>query len=193
MVQLYGRCLGKVFTFFSSNTYLNSWYWERISWTWFNSWWRKNVNQECISSCGSLHEGFCSNKQRLGHLSLLVPSRSSFCLKFCMLLTRVSHSRALCCGVSKWKLIVWQSTHGLCETSQDNTMMTWFLRDEMTLKTTLLVWEPMVTSNGLVSCVINFYERFWPSMTLIGIGVLFSTRANLYYRTNSLSKKMLMR
>ncbi len=31
MVQLYGRCLGKVFTFFFSNTYLNSWYWEQIS------------------------------------------------------------------------------------------------------------------------------------------------------------------
>jgi hypothetical protein len=28
-----------------------------------------------------------------------------------------------------------------------------FLGNEMTLETTLLVWEPMVTSNGLVSCV----------------------------------------
>jgi hypothetical protein len=30
-------------------------------------------------------------------------------------------------------------------------MMKSFLKDEMTLKTTLLVWEPMVTSYGLVS------------------------------------------
>jgi len=32
---------------------------------WFNIWWRKNKNQECISSCGSLYEGFCSNKLKL--------------------------------------------------------------------------------------------------------------------------------
>ncbi len=55
-------------------------------------------------------------------------------------------------------------------------MMTRFLGDEMTLKITLLVWEPMVTFNGLVSCVINIDERFQPSMTSTGIGVLFSTK-----------------
>jgi len=38
-------------------------------------------------------------------------------------------------------------------------MMTRFLEDEMTLKTTLLVWEPMVTFNGLVLCVISHDER----------------------------------
>jgi hypothetical protein len=38
-------------------------------------------------------------------------------------------------------------------------MMTKFLGDEMTLKTTLLMWEPMVTSNGLVSCVIGLDEK----------------------------------
>jgi hypothetical protein len=37
-------------------------------------------------------------------------------------------------------------------------MMIGFLEDEMTLKTTLLVWEPMVTSNGLVSCVIGLMK-----------------------------------
>jgi hypothetical protein len=48
----------------------------------------------------------------------------------------------------------------------------------MTLKTTLLVWEPMVTFNGLVSCVISHDERFRPSMTSTGTSVFFSTRTN---------------
>ncbi len=65
-------------------------------------------------------------------------------------------------------------------------MMTRFFGDEMTLKTTLLMWEPMVTSNGLVSWVTNLDERLWLSMTLIDIGVLFSIRTNLYCWTNSL-------
>jgi hypothetical protein len=38
-------------------------------------------------------------------------------------------------------------------------MMTRFFEDEMTLKTTLLVWESMVTSNGLVTCVIGLDEK----------------------------------
>jgi hypothetical protein len=35
-----------------------------------------------------------------------------------------------------------------------------FVEDEMTLKTTLLICDPMVISNALVSCVISFEERF---------------------------------
>ncbi len=61
-----------------------------------------------------------------------------------------------------------------------------FIRDEITLKTTLLVWEPMVTSNGLVSSMIVPKVKFRPSMTSTNIGVLFSTRVNLYCHTNSL-------
>ncbi len=38
-------------------------------------------------------------------------------------------------------------------------MMTSFFEDEMTLKTTVLVWKPMVTSNGLVSQVTGLDER----------------------------------
>jgi len=34
-----------------------------------------------------------------------------------------------------------------------------FLENKMTLKTTLPLWEPMVTCNGLVSCVIGLDER----------------------------------
>jgi hypothetical protein len=39
---------------------------KNLIWMWLNIWWGKNVNQECIFSCGSLHESFCSNEQRLG-------------------------------------------------------------------------------------------------------------------------------
>jgi len=68
-------------------------------------------------------------------------------------------------------------------------MMIGFLKDEMTLKTTLLVWELMITSNGLVSCVIGRDEKFQPLMTPINIDVLFFVRTNLYHRTSSLSIK----
>jgi hypothetical protein len=37
--------------------------------------------------------------------------------------------------------------------------------------------------------VIGFNERFWPLMTLINIGVFFSTKINLYCHTNSLYMK----
>jgi hypothetical protein len=67
--------------------------------------------------------------------------------------------------------------------------MTRFLGDEMTLKITLLLWEPMVTYNGLVSWVIVPNQTLQPSMTSTCIGVFFSIIANLYCRTNSLSIK----
>jgi hypothetical protein len=64
-----------------------------------------------------------------------------------------------------------------------------FLGDEMTLNLTLLVWELMVTSKALVSCVTGLDENPQPSMTSIGISVFFFTRANLYCCTNFLSMK----
>jgi len=51
------------------------------------------------------------------------------------------------------------------------------------------VWEAMVTSNGLVSCLISPDEKLLPSMNSIGIGVFFSTKANVYYCISSLSIK----
>ncbi len=74
---------------------------------------------------------------------------------------------------------------------QAKTIQWWheFLRDEMTLKTTLLVWELMVAFNGLVSWVTGPNKRLWPLMTSTSTNVFFSTRANLYCRTNSLSIK----
>ncbi len=115
----------------------------------------------------------------LGYLGLLVHLKSSFCFKFCMhsslclflltwhtpswfltcmLLTKVSRSKASCCDVSKCKLLICQFVHGLCKIIQDNLIMTKKFGDEMILKTTLLVWKPMVKSNGLVSCVTNLHE-----------------------------------
>ncbi len=134
-------------------------------------------------------KAFAPMYKGLGHLGLFVPLRFPCCFKFCMLLTKVSHSKALCYGVSKWKLLVRQSICELCKTSQDNPMIIGFLGDEMTLKTTLLVWEPMVTSNGLVLWMINPNERLWPSMISTDTGVFFSIKTNLYCHTNSLSIK----
>ncbi len=132
---------------------------------------------------------FVPTNKILGHLSLIVPSKFSLCFKFCMFFSKVSHSKASCCGVSKWRFFICQSIWGLCKTNQDNPMMIGFLKDEMTLKTTLLVWKPMVNlpSNGLVSYVTS--ERFRPSMTSTGPGVLLSIKANLYCYTTSMSIK----
>ncbi len=134
-------------------------------------------------------KAFAPTNKSLGHLSLLIPSRSSLCSKFCILLRRILHSKALCYGVSKWKLFICQSICELCRTNQDNPMMIGVFRNEMTLMTTLLVWELMVTSDGLVSCVIGLDERFRPLMISINTNVFFSIKTNLYCHTNSLSIK----
>ncbi len=39
---------------------------RNFMWTWFNIWWKKNINQGCFSFCDNLYEGFYSNKQRFG-------------------------------------------------------------------------------------------------------------------------------
>jgi hypothetical protein len=127
--------------------------------TWSNIWWKKNINQECVSSHGNLHESFCSNEQRFGAPSPFYTTKVSLLLQNLHVFYEGFTLHASCCGVSKWKFFIHQSIHGLCRTSQDNPMMTWFLWDEMTLKTTLLVWELMVTSNGLVSWVIGPNEK----------------------------------
>jgi hypothetical protein len=137
----------------------------------------------------NLYESFCFNKQRLGVLGILVLLRSSFYFKFCMLLIRVSQSRATCCGDSNWRFIIRQSIHELCRASQNNLMMIRFFGNEMTLKTTLIVWQLMVTFNALVSYVTSPNERFQALMTSIEICVLFSTRANSYCCTYFLLMK----
>ncbi len=46
-------------------------------------------------------KAFAPTNKSLGLQGLLVPSRSFICFKLCKLITRVSHFKALCCGVSK--------------------------------------------------------------------------------------------
>ncbi len=92
-------------------------------------------------------------------------------------------------GVSKWKLLICQSTCRLCKTNQDNPMMIRFFGDEMTLKITLLVCNPMVIFNALVSCVISSKERLWPLITSIVSSMVFFTKGSLSCHTNSLSMK----
>ncbi len=62
-------------------------------------------------------------------------------------------------GISKWKLFISQSIRKLCRMKQDNPTMIDFVKDEMTLKTTLLVCDPMIISNALVSCVMSFEKE----------------------------------
>jgi len=73
--------------------------------------------------------------------------------------------------------------------SHDNPIMIRFVDGEMTLKTTLLLCDPIVIVNTLVSCVMDPKERFQPSMTLTTTGVAFSTNTKLCCCTNSLSMK----
>jgi hypothetical protein len=55
-------------------------------------------------------------------------------------------------------------------------MMIRFVGDEMTLKTTLLVCDPMVISNALVSCVIGFKKKLQLSLTLMPLAWSFSPK-----------------
>jgi hypothetical protein len=89
-------------------------------------------------------------------------------------------------GTSKWKLFISQSIHGLCKRKQDNPMMIEFVKDEITLKTTLFVCNPMIIFNALVSCVVSFEKK-----PLITMNIVFFTRVSLNYRTNFLSMKHL--
>jgi hypothetical protein len=44
--------------------------------------------------------------------------------------------------------------------NHDNPMMIGFVKDDMTLKTTLLLCDPIIIVNALVSCIIGLEERF---------------------------------
>ncbi len=73
--------------------------------------------------------------------------------------------------------------------NHDNPMMTGFVENEMTLKTTLLLCDSIVIVNVLVSCITGLEKRFQLSITLIATGVTFSTNVKLCCLTNSLSMK----
>ncbi len=102
--------LGQPFIF--SNTSLNSWYWEGISCGCGSTFGEgRTYIKNASPLVATFMKAIASINKSLGHLGLLVPSTSSFCFKLSMLLIRVSHSRASCYGVSKWKLFVCQSIH----------------------------------------------------------------------------------
>jgi hypothetical protein len=73
--------------------------------------------------------------------------------------------------------------------NHDNLMMISFVEDHMTLKTILLLCDPIIIVNALVSCVTSPKEKFQPSITSTTTGVTFSTNTKLCYRTNSLLMK----
>ncbi len=68
--------------------------------------------------------------------------------------------------------------------NHDDLMMIGFVINEMTLKTTLLLCDPIVTDNALVSCVTSLERRFQPLITLTIVGIVFSTNDKLCCRTN---------
>jgi hypothetical protein len=73
--------------------------------------------------------------------------------------------------------------------SHDNPMMIMFVRNGMTLKTTLLLCDQIDIVNTLVSCIISLEKRFRPLITLTATNVTFSTNTKLCCHTNSLSMK----
>jgi hypothetical protein len=66
----------------------------------------------------------------------------------------------------------------------------YFGGNEMMLKTTLLLCDPIVTINTLVSCITGLEERFRPSIISTATNVVFSTNTKLCYRANLLSMKL---
>jgi len=98
----------------------------------------------------------------------------------------VLHSSVFYFTTLKYKFYVCQSTFGSCKVSHDNPMMIRFVGDEMTLKITLLICDPMMVSNALVSCNICPEKIVQPSMILTSIGVAFFTNVDLCCRTKSL-------
>jgi len=73
--------------------------------------------------------------------------------------------------------------------SHDNPMIIRFIEDEMTLKTILLLCDPIVIVNALVSCITSPKKRFQPSITSTATSVVFSTNTRLCCHTNSLLMK----
>jgi hypothetical protein len=70
--------------------------------------------------------------------------------------------------------------------NHDNPMMIRFIGNEMALKTILLLCDPVVTINTLVSCVTCLEERFQPLITSTATSVTFSTNAKLCCHNNFL-------
>jgi hypothetical protein len=144
---------------------------------------------------------FSPTNRGLKCLDPLLPPIFHSCLNFCMrwlVLTmstcakpcsesNVLIGKALYFGVvsfidSKWKPLSFQI---LCKMNYDNPMMIRLVRGETTLKTILLLCDPIIIVNALVSCVIGPKERFRPSITLTAISIIFSTNSKLCCCTNS--------
>jgi hypothetical protein len=73
--------------------------------------------------------------------------------------------------------------------NHDNPMMIGFVKDEMRLKKTLLLCDPIIIVNTLVSCITSPEKKFQPSITSTTINVTFSTNVKLCCHTNPLSMK----
>jgi hypothetical protein len=74
---------------------------RNFMWTWPSFGEGRTQIKNAFPFVTTFMKAFALTNNGLGHLGHLVPSRFSFYFKFSMLLTKVSHSKALCYGVSK--------------------------------------------------------------------------------------------
>ncbi len=102
-----------------------------------------------------------------------------------------SHSLALsgACGMTP-RLPSWPTTlQPLALVVSLRLRLRQLIKGEMTLKPILLLCDPIVIINALVSYVTGLEERFWPSIILTATNVTFSTNAKSCCHTNSLLMK----
>jgi hypothetical protein len=93
-------------------------------------------------------------------LVLAMFSHAKLCLDSHALVGKASHFGVVWFTNSKWRVLVFQSIRRLCKMNHDNPMMIMFVKDEMTLNTTLLLCDPIVTTKALVSCVRRLRKGF---------------------------------
>jgi hypothetical protein len=167
IAQSYGRCSSNVFAIFFSKTSLWSWYWIGISCCCVpRSRAKLTYTNNAYPYFVAYMNALIPMNRSLKYLDPWLPPISLSHFSFCMCwLILVGFAYAKSCsesnvlfeknsyfGVvlfidSKWKLLFYQSTQGLYKINNDKPMMIRFVRFEMTLKTILLLCDPIVIVN----------------------------------------------
>ncbi len=146
-------------------------------WMWFNIWWRKNINQQCISFRGNFHESFYSNEQRLGALRPSCTIEVSLLLQILHAFDKVLtlHGLVLWCFKMKTLHMLIHSWIMWNKPKQSNDdKISWRWND---IENNLAIWKPMLTSNGLVSWVTSSDERLQPSWLQLALMCYFPLKS----------------
>ncbi len=88
------------------------------------------------------------------------------CSESNMLFGKISYFGVVLFIDSKWKLLVYQSIQGLYKINHDNPVMIGFVRFEMTLKTTLLLCDPIVNTCKVFKKSSD-HQSLWPPLMSI--------------------------